>query len=183
MRPSHFQQIAIYFLLALLVLSLVVYLVLVFGRGGGLGDVWWLWPVVFVAAFLVIYLRVLLPWNARRVFFQQKESASPFEHEITETAFNSSGQYGSATRPWVNFHKWKEDKDLLMLYLSDVMFIVIPKRFCTPEQVDAIRARLVENKIPQTRPNPVRLILLGVFFFLLIVVAVTAYQILAFSLR
>lgn len=174
MRPSRAARAALY------VAMVVVIGALAYGFGamaaGAGAEIWsWLLPLVIIGGLTVLYYYVLLPWNVRRIFSQQKELSVPLEHEITDSALVSSSQYGSGVRPWADFHKWKEDKDVLLLYMSDVMFVLIPKRFCTAEQVEAIRSHLVANKIPQNPRNPARLVLFAVYLAILIVVGIVVY--------
>jgi YcxB-like protein len=105
-------------------------------------------PFIFAAGF-VFYLRVIIPMNVRHMFEQQKELSAPFEHDLTAEGLNSSSQFGYATRPWSFFRKWKQNKNLLLLYTSDLQFLLIPKRFCTAEQLAAIQLRLQEYKVPE----------------------------------
>ncbi len=94
------------------------------------------------------YCYWFLPRSARHIFGQQKETQSPFEWEVTESGLILTNPFASANRPWSNFVKSRENGDLIMLYLSDVQFLLLPKRFCTVEQVEALRVLLGENKIP-----------------------------------
>lgn len=109
------------------------------------------WPalVVLIVAGLYygLWYQLWLPRQVRKIFNQHKEMPLPFEHEITATALRSSNQYGYSERPWGNFHKWKENKTLFMIYTSDVQFVLIPKRFMTAEQTATLRERLVENHV------------------------------------
>lgn len=136
---------------------LIVLAVLSYGAGmyvmivDNLGPIWpYLWPALIVAGALLLYLLylyVFLPRKVRQIYQQHMDMSAPFEIEITPTGLVSSNQYGYANRPWRKFRKWKESKDLLMLYLSDIQFLLIPKRFITDEQMEAIRARLGENNV------------------------------------
>lgn len=174
MRPSRLGLGLMIGVLALFVLSLISLGILAALGGQGVQAWLFLLPVVFLAG-VGFYIYVMLPWNVRRIFAQQKELAAPFEHEITETALNSTSQYGNSVRPWSSFHKWKENQDLLLLYLSDIVFVIIPKHFCTPEQIEAIRGHLAQNGIPQTRRNPARLVMLVMFFVMIVAFGVLMY--------
>lgn len=133
-----------------------------------LGYYLWL-PVVIVLALLLYYF-VALPRRVRRLFEQQKALSAPFEHEITPDGLVSSNQYGRSTRPWAHFLKWKESRDILLLYVSDLQFVLIPKRFCTAEQLEALRAQLAQNHVPQAGTVTRRsVIIAGILVFWLIV--------------
>lgn len=108
------------------------------------------WPLIAGGVFL-LYLYVIVPRRMRQIYLQHKEMAAPFEHEITPAALVSTGQFGHAERPWNIFHKWRENDKLFLLYVSDIQFVLIPKRFCTREQLQALRARLRENNVREVR--------------------------------
>ncbi len=112
-------------------------------------DILVMLPLVFVGAFFVLYRYVLLPGRIRQLFTQNKELSLPLEYEITEAGLNVSNELGSSLRPWKNFVRWKEDKDVLMLYQSDAAFTMLPKRFFTdPQQFESIMRHLEENQVP-----------------------------------
>lgn len=130
----------------------------------------YLMPVLFLAAFFPLYRFVLLPRQARRIFDQSKELALPIDYEVTEAGLKISNAMGSSLRPWKNFHKWKEGKDMLLLYLSDLGFLMIPKHFFSDsQQLEAIKKYLLENEV---KPARTRSWWVGVLIFLLMMVAV-----------
>jgi hypothetical protein len=63
-----------------------------------------------------------------RVFTQQKDLSAPFEMTLTDQEFSMRNEFGESHLPWDSFVKWKEDKEMLLLYRSDVMFQMLPKR-------------------------------------------------------
>ncbi len=148
MQPSRLVATVLYILVGLLVLGILAGLVPVIAAGGFVQSMTFVLPLLVIVLFIVLYYYVLFPRRVQRIYEQQKEMTAAFEHEITPEGLASSNKYGYANRPWGNFRKWRENKDLLLLYLSDIQFILLPKRFCTPEQIEAIRERLQANKIP-----------------------------------
>ena len=108
------------------------------------------WPIIVGGVFL-LYTYVIIPRRVRQIYSQHKEMAAPFEHEITPTMLVSTTQFGHGDRPWNIFHKWKENEKIFLLYTSDVQFVLIPKRFCTPEQLEALRLRLRENNVREVK--------------------------------
>jgi hypothetical protein len=106
---------------------------------------------VFVELFL-LYRYVMLPNQVKKIFFRKKELGMPFELEFTDTGLVASYESGTSTRPWGNFIRWKENKDLLMLYHSDVKYSIIPKRFfIDPQQIETVKAYLKKNDVPTTK--------------------------------
>jgi len=63
-----------------------------------------------------------------RIFRQQKSLNLPFSIEATSEAFCAFNETGKTTMPWGHFVKWKESERLLLLYHSDILFNLVPKR-------------------------------------------------------
>ncbi len=93
----------------------------------------------------------------------------------TETGLKMSNAFGYSERPWNSFAKWKENKNLLLLYYSDVLHILLPKRFFgDAQQVEFVRARLQENKVSIAGRS--RRLMVVVFVVLLLVMCVLIFQ-------
>ncbi len=147
MRPGRLAAAGLYILLGLVVLGILGSLYPTIAAGDPIQSMIFILPFLVIVLFIVLYYYVLFPRRVQRIYEQQKEMSASFEHEITPEGLASSNQYGYANRPWGNFRKWRENKDLLLLYLSDVQFILLPKRFCTPEQLAALHAHLDQSKV------------------------------------
>lgn len=122
------------FWLAMLPLAAVTVWVLVYGRdnlsngevaglvggtlGGLIGGV--------VGGLGVRYFFV--PWKHKRVFRQQTSLHLPFRFSWSEEEILSENERGSIKTKWSEIVKWKEDDRLFLLYISDVMFLIFPKR-------------------------------------------------------
>jgi hypothetical protein len=127
-------------------------------------------PVLVFAAVIPLYRYVLLPRRIKKLFIQQKELSLPFELEITETGMFISNELGNGTRPWANFTQWKENEKLLLLYHSDVMFSIIPKRvFSDPQQVETVKAFLEKNKVPAAKGRSTATYIIYIILFLAVV--------------
>jgi hypothetical protein len=97
---------------------------------------------------------VLLPRRIARVFTQQKELSAPFEAAIDEAGFHFQNSYGNGRIPWEDFTKWKESKEILLLYRSDIMFHMLPKRlFQNQGEIDTVLERLREKGVPDARKS------------------------------
>jgi hypothetical protein len=81
-----------------------------------------------------------IPWRARRVFRQQKTL-----HRTCELSWDSNGLHakdgnGEYRHLWSDFVRWREGERLIVLNLSDAMFLMVPKRAFTEEKtLDAFR--------------------------------------------
>ena len=90
--------------------------------------------VLFATLALWALLRlVVIPLKVRRVFRQQRNMQVPTTHEADEDGLASANEVGTSRYRWSDFTKWKENERLIVLYLSDIMMIVLPKRsFASP---------------------------------------------------
>lgn len=133
-------------------------------------------PGAIFLAFIALFRYVFLPRRVKKIFFQQQELSLPFEIEFTGNGMNATNDIGNSNRPWTNFIKWKENEELLLLYHSDVLYNIIPKRiFTDPQQIEAIKSYLINNKIPVAKSRTARvgcaiyMILIIVIIFILTV--------------
>jgi hypothetical protein len=82
-----------------------------------------------------------LPRRARRIFAQQKNLQRPFELRWDDDALCGASERGSSNTPWSDYLKSAQDDRIILLYLSDVMFQMVPKRcFGEPAQLEAFLA-------------------------------------------
>ena len=174
MRKSNF---AFVLLGVVLILYVLVSLIMVLLYGAREYATYILIVLIPVGAVL-LFRYVLLPRRIKRIFEQQKELHAPIEIEITEDALRTSSQYGHAERPWSMFLHWNEDANVLVIYHSDAMFTILPKRFFSPEQIEIAKEYLQANQIPakpKRRLGRSCLVLGGVFVLILLFLFV-AYQ-------
>ncbi len=143
-------------------------------QANGMIVVWdYIWLPIVIGICLILFYFVFLPRSVRQLYEKKKELSAPFQYETTPGSLAISNQFGRSERPWGNFNRWKEDKNFLLLYFSEAQFVIVPKRLCTPEQLDELRACLAENHIPQVGVVTRRsLIIAAVIVFWLIVGAV-----------
>ena len=102
------------------------YIVIAGGVGGAIGE-------------LVTSL-IILPWKVRRLHSQQKDLASPFTYRWSPEFLEAKGVSGETKRPWKNYAKVKENKNMFLLYHADNLFEMFPKTwFENNEQEDEFR--------------------------------------------
>ena len=154
LKPNKIVRIIYYVSFSVMALGSIVgfYFLYLFAIGewhSSLGSILMIFviPVMFLIA-VPLYRFAILPNLTKKIFNQQKELHAPFEMEITDTNLVMSNEFGNAIRPWKHFTKWKENKELITLYHSDVMFTMIPKRLLTnPQQLEIIRSIIEKNGI------------------------------------
>jgi YcxB-like protein len=108
-----------------------------------------LFLLVFVLVFFIspiFYRKVVLPKQVKQAFAQQKNLSLPFEIEFTETGMNFSNAIGNNTWTWEYFTKWNENEDIIVLYQSDNVIQMIPKRLLVDQQqLDMVKSLLQKN--------------------------------------
>jgi len=77
---------------------------------------------------------ILGPWQARRIFRQQKAMHRAFELSWDSDGIHLKDGNGEYRHSWRDFMRWREDERLFVLNLSDVMFLMVPKRAFPEEQ-------------------------------------------------
>jgi hypothetical protein len=91
----------------------------------------------------LIMNHVWIPWHARRIFRQQKSFGRPFELSWDEGGVHAKDGNGEYRHSWVDFIRWRENERLIVLSLSDAMFLMVPKRaFAEEASLDAFRGML-----------------------------------------
>jgi hypothetical protein len=151
MRPGTLGGVLRYVFLGFIVLIAIAGMAPVIAAGGWSESWPFFIPIFLLLVLIPLYFYVFLPRRVRHLFDQNKELGAPIEHEITPEGLTTTSQYGNSSRPWSIFRKWKENKDLLVLYITDIQFIMIPKRFCTPEQLTALHGYLDQAKVLEAR--------------------------------
>jgi len=166
-----------YCMLALVALAFIGEIVL--AAMGLLAWTYVLYPAV-ILGFLALYRFYLRPYQVNRSYAQNKELSSPFEIELTDEGYGISNTYGSGKIPWKDFAKWREDDQVILLYRTDNMFNMIPKRLLQDEtEAQYILEMLRQNNVPaaSNARNPVRTaVWIVVAVLLLLVVLIIAYM-------
>lgn len=90
--------------------------------------------------------RLYIPWKARRVFHQQKSFQRSFEFAWNEDGIEAKNDFGHNRFPWSDILRWREDKRLFVLTLSDAACLMVPKRmFPADAAVAEFRDALLRN--------------------------------------
>jgi hypothetical protein len=151
MQPNWVVRIMLYGVYSVLVFAFVSGLYF-FAVGQLDTQLSYILPLFFFIAFYPLYRYVFLPNRVKKIFTQQKELNSPFEIEFTDDAMIASNEFGNSTRPWKNFTKWKENNELIMVYHSDVMYSILPKRiFTDSQQIETVKSYLEKYKVPAAK--------------------------------
>ncbi len=109
-------------------------------------------PLVWFGV-LYILIYVLLPrGKVRRIFAQQKSLHRSYETVISPDAITTTFEHGRVTMPIADYYKYKVGKDCVLLYQSQVLFSMFPRRcFASDSDFDTFISYL-ENHLVQTKP-------------------------------
>lgn len=109
--------------------------------------------VVAAAIYLALWFFVLLPKRIRRLYWQQRALQQPHELDVGDDGIATRHPLGHGVLPWTNVHKWKESGDLFLVYHSDMLFNIVPKRgFESTQAVDDFREKLAAHVGPANAP-------------------------------
>ena len=99
--------------------------------------------------YIVFFFFVYIPWKTRRAYKQQKALQRKLSMRFEESGLSVHTEHSDGTTPWSDFLKWKENSHLFLVYLSDCLYFMIPKRMISgPDDVERIRQTLL-TKISQ----------------------------------
>lgn len=93
-------------------------------------------------ALIAVWTLWLIPTLARRNFRMQRSLHGDFSYGWDADKLMVSTEYGSFDMPWSHFHGWAENDKMLLLFESDRLYRVIPKRVLSPEQQTDLRHHL-----------------------------------------
>jgi hypothetical protein len=94
-------------------------------------DRFWIGPVawtIWFVFFCFIYPATVAK-RSRKIFGQQKNLQIPREIEICDTHVSAKSERGVGTTPWNEFHKWKANDRIILVYSSDLLFQMFPRHW------------------------------------------------------
>jgi len=114
-----------------------------FGSGWIFGVGLW---VIWFSIFSVVHV-----WEvkrrARKTYAQQKTLRVVHENRITDDMLSTHSEMGDVRHKWIDFHKWKANKGMILVYLSDRMFVMFPRRsFASTDEFEDLQ-KLLTNII------------------------------------
>ncbi len=110
------------------------------------------------AAGLVYSFCAYFMWQTRRrlrrVYDQQKGLREEFTADLSEEGWHSRTATGESRVPWDFFHKWVSADDMVLLFASDTLMTMVPRRaFASQEDFDALREVLARKIGPAGKPR------------------------------
>lgn len=97
--------------------------------------------IPFLLAAIVTVIGV--PIQARRTHRQQRTLRGDMTLAWSDDALHIESEYGIFDIPWGHFLRWREDGRSILLYESERLVRIIPKRALSDGQQQSLRASLV----------------------------------------
>jgi len=94
-----------------------------------------------------LYFLFYLPWKFKRSYRQYKALHSNISIVINNLGISGNSDHGNFNFEWSIFKNFKENKDIFLIYHTDYLFHIIPKR-CFDDTQDSIKiSNLLHEKI------------------------------------
>jgi YcxB-like protein len=147
MRPRRILAIPGIVLLVLMVAILIICCYRFFTTGE---DFEYILALGAGLGYLCFWFFIYLPFRLRRIYRQLKVLHEEAVVEISDTQIKAKTSHSESNLPWEHFHKWKADKDLVVVYQSDVSFYLFPRRaFSSPEEFQTFQSILKTKLGPE----------------------------------
>ena len=105
---------------------------------------WTLAVYVLLGILVVILIHatcyLTLPWQARRLFRQQKSLHQPLRFRWSSHGLDTEARTGSSHHDWADFHRWFVGRKTLLLFVNDRLFIFLPRHRLDDAAVDELRS-------------------------------------------
>ncbi len=96
--------------------------------------------------YFILNYTVILPWSARRMYRQQKALQREMHFRFDDSGASASSEIGNSDIPWGDYLKWKKNDHMILLYISDRMYQMLPRRmFANPGDFDRLGELLTDR--------------------------------------
>lgn len=95
----------------------------------------------------------ILPRHARRTYRQHKSLHRPLTQTVSDEGLLSEEGDNRVFLPWSECHRWREGAEEFLVYPSEVLFHMLPKRHLDSGQIESVRALLKEKVSGTSRPR------------------------------
>lgn len=142
-RPKTLISLAIAFVLCLLLMAWLGGVIFPFDPDRLAQE----WPTVLGAGvfpFVLVLVLILVgnPMLARRTFRQQRSLHGEVGLTWTDERLEFDSEYGQFAMPWSHFMRFGEDRHTFVLFESDRLYRIIPKRALDADTERDLRRRL-----------------------------------------
>jgi MFS family permease len=93
----------------------------------------WRWGIYLLGAGIggfvgeFVQAHVLLPRKVKHLYAQYKGITTPITYEWDSDLIRGQSSTGKGERSWKDFAKVKDDDEVLLLYITDNLYEVVPK--------------------------------------------------------
>lgn len=115
-------------------------------RSAGLGGGSQIGFMVFLVAVLFYKWFVQMPARTVKNFRQHADSQKELTCTMDEEQFALEHDNGFVKKPWGEFRKWRGSDELILLYVTDMSYLVIPRRCLSAKEWEAT-TKIVNAKI------------------------------------
>jgi hypothetical protein len=96
-------------------------------------------------------IQMRVPALAKRLHRQRAKSQSPIIMIWSDNGLTARTSTTNSVTPWAHYFRWREDREVILLYLTEILFQFIPKRVLSSEQFASLRALAVSAGVPGAR--------------------------------
>jgi len=104
------------------------------GRSAGLGTAFQIGFVTFLTLVLLYKWFVQFPNRARKLYRQQTELQGELTYTLDEEYFGLEHKNGFVKKPWEEFRRWTKTEEMILVYLTDNAYFLIPKNQLSEEE-------------------------------------------------
>ena len=101
----------------------------------------------FFLSLVWIGLPLYVRWAYRRQFHRSQSESGQNLLDLDADSIRCKNEHSKSEMEWAAIQRTAEDKKSLLLYLAPGKFLVVPKRVCSAEQIDELRALLQRNVV------------------------------------
>lgn len=97
----------------------------------------------------IVMLFVVVPFNAKRQFEQNRALRSEISMHLSQKGISFEAETGESNLQWSDIHKWKLGKGIYLLYITSNMFHIVPSRALADENE---LASYLNDKVGSKKP-------------------------------
>ena len=105
----------------------------------------WLESALTVVLLGPLLMAVVVPLKlhvlAKRLYAQQVELRMPITFTWDDRQVTVTTERSTSSTPWTDYLRVLQDDELVLLYLNDLLFQIVPKRAFDADELDAFLAR------------------------------------------
>ncbi len=104
--------------------------------------------VLILLIYLAVYF-VALPRRARRLYRQHKALQQTWTFRWSDSGISMESPAGLTGYPWGDFHRWRDGRRSLLLFLNDQLFFYLPRRLLDDSSVEEIGSLAAAAGVPR----------------------------------